>query len=77
MSEEQLLDTMRKSLRLPTLDATGRMGAVRGWDSLRHARLMLELEKAFGVHIPIDQFGALTSVEAILAWFRKSGKLAA
>jgi acyl carrier protein len=77
MSEEQLLEVIRKSLRLPNLDATGRMGAVRGWDSLRHARLMLELEKTCGVRIPIDQFGALISVEAIFAWFRKSGKMAA
>ena len=77
MTEEQLLDKMRKSLRLPNLDATGRMGAVRGWDSMRHARLMLELEKEFGVRIPMDQFGVLISVEAILAWFRKGGKLAA
>jgi acyl carrier protein len=77
MSEEQLLEAIRKSLRLPQLDAAARMGAVRGWDSLRHARLMLELEKTFGVRIPIDQFGALTSVEAIFAWFRKSGRLAA
>jgi hypothetical protein len=68
---------MRKSLRLPDLAAGGRMGAVRGWDSLRHVRLMLDLEKEFGVRIPVDQFGALTSVEAILAWFCKSGRMAA
>jgi acyl carrier protein len=77
MTAEQLLDKIRKSLRLPNLEAGARMGAVRGWDSLRHVRLMLELEKEFGVRIPTDQFGSLTSVEAIGTYFSQCGKLAA
>ncbi len=77
MTEQLLLDTMRKSLRLPNLDVNDRMGTVRGWDSLRHVRLMLQLEREFKVKIPVDQFGALTSVEAILAFFRPGRELAA
>jgi acyl carrier protein len=77
MTETQLLERIRKSLSLPNLDANAKMGSVRGWDSLRHVRLMLDLEREFGVKIPVDQFGTLTSVAAILAYFRSSGRMAA
>jgi acyl carrier protein len=77
MNAEQLLDKIRTTLRLPTLGPEATMGSVRGWDSLRHVRLMLELEKEFGVRIPVSDFGKLSSVAGIIAHFTSSGKLAA
>jgi acyl carrier protein len=77
MSPAQILDRIRKSLGLPNLDASARMGRVVGWDSLRHIRLLLELEKEFRVKIPTHQLGSLTSVEAIVAYFCRSGERAA
>jgi acyl carrier protein len=77
MTAGHLLDIMRTALRLPNLGMDARMGSVRGWDSLRHVRLFLELEKALGVKIPIDMIGALTSVEAIVAYFQTNGAIAA
>jgi len=71
MTNEQILDAMRKSLRIPKLDETARMGSVRGWDSLRHVRLMLDLERACQAEIPADLFGSLTSVESIVAYFAR------
>jgi acyl carrier protein len=77
MSAEQILDIIRKSLRLPKLTHNDRMGSVVGWDSLQHIRLMLQLEKEFKVKIPTHQLGGLTSVAAIVAYFTQSGSLAA
>jgi len=77
MTADQLLATMRKALKLPNLGMGDQMGSVRGWDSLRHVQLLLELETTFNVEIPVDMFGTLTSVASILAYFRASGNLAA
>jgi acyl carrier protein len=74
MTQEHLIGTMRKALRLPNLDAGAKMGAIRGWDSLRHVGLILELEKTYQVRIPPDQFGSLTSVDAITSYFRQQGR---
>jgi acyl carrier protein len=71
MTQDELLALMRKSLRLPDLAADARMGSVRGWDSLRHLRLLLDVEQACKIRIPTEQFGSLTSVEAILAYVER------
>lgn len=42
------------------------MGAVPGWDSLGHMRLILELENEFGVTFPTYTLAELTSVPAIV-----------
>ena len=77
MTAEQVLERIRKVLGLPNLDANARMGKVVGWDSLRHIRLMLALEKELGIKVPVHRFGALTSVEAITAFFSNRDGLAA
>ena len=76
ITQTQLMDTMRKSLRLPKLDPDSRMGSIRGWDSLRHVQLLIELERVCQVEIPPDMFGTLISVESITAFLREAGSLA-
>jgi acyl carrier protein len=75
VTQTQLLETIKRSLRLNNLDASAKMGSVRGWDSLKHVHLLLELEKSCRVTIPADLFGSLTSVESIVTHFRQSGTL--
>ncbi len=77
MNREEVITVIKKSLRVAHLDEGARMGSVRGWDSMRHVRLMLDLEKAFHVKFPVDLFGTLTSVEAILAFLQTHKPLAA
>jgi len=48
----------------PTIDYV--MGAVPGWDSLGHMRLVLELEKSFGITLPTYSLAELISVPAIV-----------
>lgn len=71
MGSDRIRETIRRSLGLPQLDANARMGSVRGWTSLRHVRLLLDLERELGVRVPVERFGALTSVPAIVAFFEK------
>jgi acyl carrier protein len=75
LTQEQLIESIRQSLKLARLDPGAKMGSVRGWDSLRHVHLLLELEKTFQCEIPTDLFGTLTSVESIVSHFRSSGQL--
>ena len=76
ITRSQLLDTMRKSLKLPKLDLDSRMGSIRGWDSLRQVQLLIELERVCEVEIPPDMFGTLISVESITAFLHSAGRLA-
>jgi acyl carrier protein len=38
---------------------------VPGWDSLRHLTLVLALEEEFGVYIPDEEAGSITSYPLI------------
>jgi acyl carrier protein len=44
---------------------------VRGWTSLAHVQLILELEKQFDVLFDADEIASLASVDAILAALAK------
>ena len=45
---------------------------VRGWNSLAHVKIILELERAFGVTFDADEIAALASVGAIVAAIERS-----
>jgi acyl carrier protein len=75
MTQTLLMDTIRKTLKLPKLDPDARMGSIRGWDSLRHVQLLLELERVCELEIPPDMFGTLTSVESIAGFLRDAGTM--
>lgn len=44
-----------------TIDADFSMDTVEAWDSLRHMTLVLAIEDAFGISIPDDEAGNITS----------------
>lgn len=44
-----------------TIDADFSMDTVEAWDSLRHMTLVLAIEDAFGITIPDDEAGNITS----------------
>jgi acyl carrier protein len=46
---------------------------VRGWNSLGHIQLILELEKVFGLTVAADDIAELASVPAILQLLERSG----
>jgi acyl carrier protein len=51
---EGTVEVIRKTFRAPDLAVTDETTAteVAGWDSLRHASLLIRLEKRFNVRIP-------------------------
>ena len=72
----ELTAFLAQALGLGNLDPDGGMGRTRGWDSLAHVNLMLDLEQWAGVRIPAEMMGQLTTVTAIADHLRVEGVLA-
>jgi acyl carrier protein len=66
---------IKKTLALKEISDQSAMGKVRGWDSLRHLKLINALEKQFGVEIPTDMLPELTSVAEIILYLQSKGVL--
>ena len=43
-----------------------RMGSTPGWDSLGHMTVVMELEREFGVRVPVTRISDLVDVDAIV-----------
>lgn len=67
LSEDKLRHVMATMLKVDAaeigLDSS--MDNVPGWDSLRHMNLVLALEEEFGVLIPDEEAGNITSYKLI------------
>ena len=46
-----------------------RMGGTPGWDSLGHMTVILELEREFGLRVPVTRIAEMTDVPAIARAF--------
>jgi acyl carrier protein len=67
LDENALNDVMATVLRVPadSIGPDSSMDTVPGWDSLRHLTLVLALEEEFGVQIPDEEAGSITSYPLI------------
>ena len=45
---------------------TDEISEIEEWDSLRHLQIILELEDAFGVNIPMERVGDLKAVRDLV-----------
>jgi acyl carrier protein len=70
---DELLAFLAKNLRCNGLDASAAMGKTRGWDSMAQVELILSVETKYGVHVPPDMFGELSSAQAILSFLNNGG----
>ena len=50
------------------------MGMTPGWDSLGHMTVVLELEREFGLRVPVTRIAELTDVDSIVRMFTPTGK---
>ena len=50
------------------------MGMTPGWDSLGHMTVVLELEREFGLRVPVTRIAELTDVDAIARMVTPAGK---
>jgi acyl carrier protein len=71
MQTESLQDRVRAAV-LRALHLQGspnvplQMGMTPGWDSLGHMTVILEVEREFGMRVPVTRIAELTDVESIL-----------
>jgi acyl carrier protein len=72
---EDLLTFIAQKIRCKALNADAAMGKTQGWDSMAQVELILSLEQKYGVQVPPDMFGELSSASAILG-FLNSGAAA-
>lgn len=61
---KQVMATMLK-VEASVIDADSSMDNMPNWDSLRHMNLVLALEEEFGVVIPDEDAGNITSYKLI------------
>ena len=73
--QEELMAFIAQKLRLKEIEPSAAMGKTRGWDSMAQVELILSLEEKYGVHVPPDMFGELSTVPAILS-FLNNGMVA-
>jgi acyl carrier protein len=67
-TQDELLAFMAQKLRCRALGLDAAMGKTRGWDSMAQVDLLLSLEEKYGVRVPPDMFGELSTVPAILTF---------
>jgi acyl carrier protein len=67
LDDRALTEVMAAVLRVPaeSIGPDSSMDTVPGWDSLRHLTLVLALEEEFGVQIPDEEAGSITSYPLI------------
>ncbi|BCS33183.1 hypothetical protein TBR22_A24100 [Luteitalea sp. TBR-22] len=51
-------------------------GDVSGWDSLGHVTLMVEIQKQFGTHIPVEDAIEVESIADIVRLLEREGSAA-
>ena len=63
LDERRLRRVMAAILKVPaeSLGPDGSMDNIKSWDSLQHMNLVLALEEEFGVSIPDEDVGNITS----------------
>lgn len=67
LNEDTLKQVMATMLKVEAfvIDADSSMDNIPNWDSLRHMNLVLALEEEFGVVIPDEDAGNITSYKLI------------
>lgn len=76
--KDQLAQIIRETFKLPPemdIEDTG-LGKVKGWTSLMHIKLILNIEKAFAIKIPsnkIQETQTFQSLSNLLSTLRAMG----
>jgi acyl carrier protein len=68
VTQEELMAFVAQKLRLKEIEPGAAMGKTRGWDSMAQVELVLSLEEKYGVSVPPDMFGELSTLPAILSF---------
>jgi acyl carrier protein len=75
MTVDEFREILARILRIKEVTLQEGMKTTRGWDSLRHIQLVLELERYSGVEIPPEVFGSLDSAQALMKFLQEHDAL--
>jgi len=71
VTQDTLLAFLARQLRRKQIAADAEMGKTPGWDSMAQVEMILTLEQEFGVQVPPDMFGQLTSVASLMTFLNQ------
>lgn len=75
MTVDDVQQIIQEFIGVREVDLDSGMGSVRGWDSLRHVALILELQDRLGLEVSPDMLGELTTVRALVSEMQTQGLL--
>ncbi len=64
--EERVLDVLKNTFELDTVDNTCSQKTCEKWDSMGQLNLVVELETEFDVSLEPEEIGEMTNVESIV-----------
>ena len=64
--EERVLDVLKNTFELDTVDNTCSQKTCEKWDSMGQLNLVVELETEFDVSLEPEEIGEMTCVESII-----------
>ncbi|HET9393791.1 MAG TPA: acyl carrier protein [Candidatus Rubrimentiphilum sp.] len=73
---DKIVAVVRDTFRVPEgalIDEQTTSADVEGWDSLSHAVLIMKVEEAFGLDLPLDRVYALNNLGELAQLLRDTG----
>jgi acyl carrier protein len=76
MDENKLTEMLEEILEVPgdTIDEDAELRDLPDWDSLKHVRLVVGLQSAYGVELDRDEIAQLTSLSRIRNVLQQRGQ---
>ena len=71
--EERILEVMKNTFELDTIDATCSQKTCEKWDSMGQLNLVVELETEFDVSLEPEEIGEMKSFEDIVRILKAKG----
>ena len=71
--EEKVLDILKETFELDTVDKTCSQSTCPAWDSMGQLNLVAELEDAFDISLEPEEIGAMRSYEDIIQILKGKG----
>ena len=71
--EEKVLEILKETFELDSVDKTISSQTCPAWDSMGQLNLIADLEEAFGICIEPEEFGEMKSVDEIVRVLKRKG----
>ncbi len=71
--EEKVLEILKETFELETVDATCSQATCEAWDSMGQLNLVAELEDAFDVSLEPEEIGTMRSFDDVVRILKDKG----